>query len=123
MVSALAVAMLTAGSGTSFAAPGGFGKSTETGDCEGEENPNINCTRTTAGKTGNADGGPGRNEATTTFPLPVEGTSLVDPVITYSGTSSGGGGRCTFDNGLNVLEQPLFDESTRGSDAPCPKNV
>jgi uncharacterized membrane protein YgcG len=121
MVSALAVTMLTVGSGTSFAAPGGVGKSTETGDCETEDTRYVNCTRTTAGKTGNADGGPGRTEATSTYPLPIDNAE--DPFASYSGTSSGGGGRCTFDDTVNVLEQIDSNENALGSDAPCPDYV
>src|SRR5215217_2422806 len=99
-----------------FADPGEFGRTTQTGECL--DPGNLNCTHTTAGKEGNALGGPGRNDYTITtnsVPLPTD-----EEILSLEGASSGGGGRCEFDASVFGNRTQTFSEEGRGQNAPCP---
>ena len=114
-VMALMAAMLAASAMPAFADKGGFGKSTFTGDCEGSS---FDCSSTRAGKQGNINGGPGRTDAN--LSSDISGTE--EDFINLSGTSSGGGGRCEFDNTITRdPENDIINEDPRGKNAPCPE--
>ncbi len=102
-----------------FAAKGGVGKETRTGDCDIFDPP-LNCSITQAGKEGNFTNGPGRTDITVTGDASLDGSN--DEAFGFEGTSSGGGGRCEFDSGFTGSGDtvPGSFEDGKGKDAPCP---
>ena len=124
-VATLMAVMLVAMAMPAFAAKGGFGKYTVTGQCD-EEGTSFDCTVTQAGKQGNAAGGPGRSEVTVTDEEPG------DPAPFVSGTSSGGcgnpcgapkfdggGGRCTFEFSFSHTGGLFYEADGQGNNPPC----
>ena len=99
-----------------FAVKGGFGKATQTGECQ--DPTQIDCSITTTGKQGNIAGGPGRSDVTFRANPGALGTE--DELVGLEGTSSGGGGRCTFDDSFSGKGTPDINEQGTGKDAPCP---
>jgi uncharacterized membrane protein YgcG len=113
------VAMVLATAATAFADAGGVpGHHTVSGACS--DLANLDCFITTAGKEGNSTGGPGRSDRHITSDISDQDTD--EDFINTTGTSSGGGGRCEFDN---TFTKSGLDphEVARGHNAPCPEGV
>lgn len=81
-----------------FTAKGGIGQDTQTDECQ--DFTQIDCSITRANKHDNADGGPGRTDATFTTNVAAMGDPNAE-LANLSGTTSGGGRRCEFDNSLS----------------------
>jgi len=122
-VAALMAALVLVMTVPAFAAKGGVGKTTQT--CDPQQTLGFECSRTTAGKEGNINGGPGRTDATFSFDPSAIFTN--NELAGLEGESSGGGGRCEFDNSISGKLKLSTDENAKGKDegqdAPCPENV
>jgi len=122
-VAALVAALLLVIAIPAFAEKGGIGKTTQ--DCEPQGFLGLECSFTTAGKEGNINEGPGRTDATFSFDPSAIFTN--NELAGLEGESSGGGGRCEFDNSISGKLKLSTDENAKGKDegqdAPCPENV